>query len=38
MISMQMDKGIVGFCVKNSVKVNVEDAYLDERFNKNIDM
>jgi GAF domain-containing protein len=33
-----MEKGIVGFSVMNSIKVNVEDAYKDERFNRDIDI
>jgi hypothetical protein len=32
-----MDKGIVGFAVTNAIKINVEDAYKDERFNRDID-
>lgn len=37
MIQVQMDKGIVGFSVINNIKINVEDAYKDERFNREID-
>ena len=38
MIQVQMDKGIVGFAVVNNIKINVEDAYKDERFNREIDI
>lgn len=37
MIEVPMDKGIVGYAVKNNTKINVTDAYRDERFNQEID-
>lgn len=37
MIEVPMDKGIVGYSVANNTKINVPDAYKDERFNQMID-
>lgn len=36
-IRVEKDKGIVGYCFTNNKKLNIEDPYKDERFNKNID-
>jgi hypothetical protein len=33
MIEIPIDKGIVGHAVVNDIKINVVDAYKDERFN-----
>lgn len=36
-IRIPMNKGIVGYVVSNNVTENIEDAYKDDRFNKEID-
>ncbi len=36
-IRMPMNKGIVGYVVTNNATENIEDAYKDTRFNKDID-
>jgi len=36
-IKVPKDKGIVGACFESGKKIKVDDAYLDERFNKEID-
>jgi hypothetical protein len=36
-IRIPMNKGIVGYVVSNNNTENIEDAYKDNRFNKEVD-
>ena len=37
-IKVPKDKGIVGACFMEKIKIRIDDAYLDKRFNKNVDL
>ena len=37
-IKVPKDKGIVGACFMEKIKIRIDDAYLDKRFNKTVDL
>ena len=37
-LRIPLEAGIVGYCIKHEVVMNIQDAYEDKRFNKQIDL